>query len=516
MLYQFDEFELDTERFELRRGGKPAHVEPLVFDLLCFLSQNPGRVLGRDEIVDHVWHGRIVSDATIAGCVKAARKALGDSGERQTYIRTVRGRGFQFAGQVDCVDGSGARPSETPPASAEVGADTAADALPPSLAILPFAVIGGEDADLSAIADGLAASLTSVLIRVPLLALASRTATTGLVSQPMPAPEIRRQLGVAYLLEGSVQAIGDTIQANVQLIETRHGFHLWAQQFEVPRDGDAQPALLRAILGRLEPQLVRAIYNDQSGPDGALTGRQLLIKSVGILSLQGWHAASFAETTRLLARAVELEPDLALAHAHLALTMALGQRVGIDWGSKNVVEEAEWHADRALDLDNMDSNVLGVAGCSLADIGQPLRAIPVLKKAIEVNPNNGQGWSALGSAYLIVGKYDEAVHHLQRGVDVSPLDSRLAIWNALLALAYLLAGDPERAEAAALDGCQSNDRIYLPRVVLAAIHLAGGNHAAATRELQESYRIKPDLSQNQMNRLVGKDLGAALAALGVG
>ena len=164
----------------------------------------------------------------------------------------------------------------------------------------------------------------------------------------------------------------------------------------------------------------------------------------------------------------------------------------------------------------MDSNVLGVAGCSLADIGQPLRAIPVLKKAIEVNPNNGQGWSALGSAYLIVGKHDDAVHHLQKGVDVSPLDSRLAIWNTMLALAYLLAGDPERAEAAALDGCQSNDRIYLPRVVLAAIHLAGGDQAAATRELQESYRIKPDLSQNQINRLVGKDLGAALAALRVG
>ena len=101
MLYRFDEFELDTGRYELRRDGTPCHVERLVFDLLAFLVRNPGRILGREEVVDQVWQGRAVSDATISGCIKSARRALGDSGDsRRAYIRTIRGRGFEFTGAV--------------------------------------------------------------------------------------------------------------------------------------------------------------------------------------------------------------------------------------------------------------------------------------------------------------------------------------------------------------------------------------------------------------------------------
>ena len=119
MLLRLDDFELDTARFELRQNNQPLHVEPLVFDLLSFFLQNPGRVVGRDEIVDRIWGGRIVSDATIAGCIKSARKTLGDSGDTQNYIRTVRGRGFQFVGQVDVCDGdsgtAGRRPGPRGP-----------------------------------------------------------------------------------------------------------------------------------------------------------------------------------------------------------------------------------------------------------------------------------------------------------------------------------------------------------------------------------------------------------------
>src|SRR5215218_1546989 len=100
MRYRFDGFEIDARRYELRRDGALRRVEPLVFDLLLFLARHPGRILTRDEIVQQVWQGRNVSDATIAGCVKAARRALGDSGEEPAYIRTVRGRGSEFTVRV--------------------------------------------------------------------------------------------------------------------------------------------------------------------------------------------------------------------------------------------------------------------------------------------------------------------------------------------------------------------------------------------------------------------------------
>jgi DNA-binding winged helix-turn-helix (wHTH) protein len=143
MLYRFDAFELDLARYELRRGGAPCHVEKLVFDLLAFLVRNPGRVLGREEVVEQVWQGRAVSEATISSCVKAARRALGDSGEDPTYIRTIRGRGFEFAAKVSA--SAGPAPDAAPPA---------AEASPlPILAVLPFANLSAE-AD-AYFADGL-------------------------------------------------------------------------------------------------------------------------------------------------------------------------------------------------------------------------------------------------------------------------------------------------------------------------------------------------------------------------
>ena len=100
MLYRFDQFELDTKQFSLRTGGSHIHIEPLVFDLLCFFVENAGKVLSRDAIIERVWKGRFVSDAAVSSCVKAVRKALGDDGENQNFIRTVRGRGFQFTAPV--------------------------------------------------------------------------------------------------------------------------------------------------------------------------------------------------------------------------------------------------------------------------------------------------------------------------------------------------------------------------------------------------------------------------------
>ena len=100
MQYRFGPFEIDADRYELRRAGAAQPVEPLVFDLLLFLARNPGRVVTREDVVDAVWQGRAVSDATIASAVKSARRTLGDTGDTQALLRTVRGRGFEFLADV--------------------------------------------------------------------------------------------------------------------------------------------------------------------------------------------------------------------------------------------------------------------------------------------------------------------------------------------------------------------------------------------------------------------------------
>lgn len=112
MIYHFGDFELDTDRFELRHDGSPCAIEPQVFDLLRHLIEARDQVVTRDELLEAVWSGRIVSDSTLSSRVKAARKAIGDSGEQQKWIQTAHGRGFRFIDIVDVLSPVGPRAGE--------------------------------------------------------------------------------------------------------------------------------------------------------------------------------------------------------------------------------------------------------------------------------------------------------------------------------------------------------------------------------------------------------------------
>src|SRR5262249_22688478 len=157
MRYRFGDFEIAADRYELKRNGIVLHVEPLVFDLILFLSRHPGRVVSRESIVDGVWQGRVVSEATIDGCIKSARRILGDSGDQQSFIRTVRGRGFEFTAPVTVLDENKqeqALAAETSPFGASPR---------PVLAVFPFANQSAEADDY--FADGLTEDIVTNLSR---------------------------------------------------------------------------------------------------------------------------------------------------------------------------------------------------------------------------------------------------------------------------------------------------------------------------------------------------------------
>src|SRR5579871_2525621 len=180
MRYQFGEFELATDTYELRRNAIALHVEPLVFDLILFLLRSPGRVVSREEIVDGVWKGRVVSESTIDGCIKSARRILGDSGDNQSYIRTVRGRGFEFAAQVRAFDestvNSSRKQAQGPQGEGSATNDASLTGHPlathfspsgaaprPVLAVFPFANQSAETDDY--FADGLTEDIVTNLSR---------------------------------------------------------------------------------------------------------------------------------------------------------------------------------------------------------------------------------------------------------------------------------------------------------------------------------------------------------------
>ncbi|MGR2740773.1 winged helix-turn-helix domain-containing protein [Billgrantia sp. Q4P2] len=510
MTLRFDDFELDTAHYELRRHGELRRVEPMVFDLIVHFAHHPDRVFRRDELIDAVWAGRIVSDATVASCIKQARRALDDSGDTQTYIKTVRGRGFRFTANVSETD-------DAPPRRFATVATPAINSNDPSLLILPLRALA-DTPELVRFADALTDELSSVLTRIPLLRLSAQSGHYHDRPVTPAAREIHEALGIDYILEGSVQAWLDEgterMRVTVHLADARAGFRLWAETFTLA--GPVCEALevgVPMIIAKLEPQLHRAIYQTVSSIDGEHSARQLYLEASGILALKGWHHESFSVAANLLRRSWRLEPGFALAAAYLSLVCGLGHRFDLLSDREQAWAESLDAAEHALQLDSMDSIVLGYAGCALADIGYPDRGVPILRKAVELNPTNAQAWAALGSASLAGNRPEEAVVHLSHGIRISPLDSRLSIWGAVLAMAHLILGDRSAAREQAELACQRDDRCYMPHIVLAAIHRRDGRHDLARQALGNAYRIKPDLTSEQVVALVGQKHGMRLLAL---
>ncbi len=496
MLLTFDQFQIDTEAFELRKAGQLCKVEPKIFDLIALLASRPEQVFSHEELLEQVWQGRLVAESTVTTCIKNARKILGDSGDTQRYIKTIRGRGYRFGGVL----------SSPAPSS-----DTKSPAQPdntPALLVLPFRPLGAEphSAELS---DALAVDLGTILNRVPLLRLGKAHRpidTDGLGSSPR---KLHEHLGVDFVLDGTLQTVGGGIRVNAQLADARTGFQLWGERFAIaatPDEAVEQAAI--TIIGKLEPQLQRAIYDIMRSHDGEPSARQLFLEASSTLAIKGWRHEVFEQVAALLRRSRDQDPEFALAHSLLALVVGFGDRLGLAFESAR--SEAQTAAERAIELDSASSTVLGHAGCALADLGFTQRALPLLRNAVDLNSANAQAWVALGSTCLLEGRLDDGISYLKHGIAISPLDTRLSIWGTLLSVGLLHAGQLDEALEQGELACRRDARCYLPRLALAGIHLLRDQSELSRDNLAEARRIKPDLSHRQIGAVLGRELAIAL------
>ena len=222
-MIRFGDCELDLAGYEVRRDGQRRAVEPQVFELLAYLVRNPGRLVTKDELIAEVWSGRIVSDSALSGQIKSARQAIGDDGEQQRLIRTVHGRGFRFVGELTH--------AEQPHGDEPAGAEKRPLALPdkPSIAVLPFANLSG-DPEQEYFADGMVEDITTALSRVKEFFVIARNSAFTYKGKSVDVKRIGRELGVRYLVEGSVRRAGGRVRIAGQLIDAETGAHLWADR----------------------------------------------------------------------------------------------------------------------------------------------------------------------------------------------------------------------------------------------------------------------------------------------
>jgi adenylate cyclase len=228
----------------------------------------------------------------------------------------------------------------------------------------------------------------------------------------------------------------------------------------------------------------------------------------------GWTEEAVESAVRAYREAIALDPTLAIARAQKALIMALAARWGLLRGAA-AREEARADAERALEMEPTRSEVLGYAGCALADLGERERALPLLERAVEENPGNAQAWAALGATHLLRRRFEAGVEALRRGLRISPTDYRRALWLTALAGGLARLNRLDEALEAAQGACRSDAKFYPARIVLALVHARAGRAQEAAKALAEAKRLRPRLAVSEVRLWAGRALDTAAGTLGL-
>lgn len=503
MQLTFGEYQLDTDLFELRRDGKPCPLEPQVFNLLTYLAQHRDRVVSRQELLDQLWAGKVVTESTLSSRIKAARKAVGDDGKSQRCIATLNRRGYRFVANAE--EQIRDETQNDQKITVQIARESAPRHDRPSLAVLPFAHSSSSEA-IAWTAEILSEDISIQLARIRGFLVISRNSTAYYRGREFTIHQVGRELGTDYVVEGSVWEADNRLRVSAQLLETASERVIWTHRTEIPVDklGDFQDEVVGEIVSRIEPELNRAELTSLRQRRPVDLGAWALYRQAhALLALKGWSEESFDEAAELLRQAITRDPELAFAHAYLALILAIGHLIGLVRAQVQR-QEAMNAAETAIRLDSQDTDVLGYAGCALADLGELQRGIGMMQRAVELDPSNAQAHAALGAALLRTG-HIEGIEEMRLGIRISPRDTRLAAWGALLARGLLSLGKVEEAIETASHACRCDDKIFLPRLVLAVAQNTAGDTESARVALEDARRIRPRLSIEDLAFLASPD-----------
>ena len=493
MQFTFDNQTLDTERRELLRGGTAIPVQPQVFDLLVYLVQNRDRVVSKEDLIGLVWAGRTVSGSTFTSRVNAARTAIGDSGRDQKLIRTISRKGLRFVGTVQEPANSN-RPAGRLP---EKSLERPPSGLPlpdrPAIAVLPFNNMSGER-EQEYFSDGISEDIITALSKLRWLFVIARNSSFTYKGKSVHMKQVAEELGVRYLLEGSVRKSGDRVRITAQLNDVATGSHIWAERYD--RDlADVfavQDQITEAIVAAIEPQIYAAEnFRARSKPPNSLDAWDLVMRAL-------WH---YWRVTRqdnvvaqaLLEKAIAIDPNYGQALSVLATSHMSGVHLGwADLGSAAPI--AERAALAAVEADSEDSwahNALGSVYFSTRRLEDSLAEFEL---ALQLNPNFSLAQGYYGLALSYCGRWQEAHEAAQRAIRLSPRDPSSAIYYGIAAYAQFVGRNYQQAIALAREAIrQRGDFTGAYRVLTVAAAMSGQAEAAAAA-LQELRRAQPNIS----------------------
>jgi TolB-like protein len=445
--YLFEDCVLDTDRRELHRGAALVPVEPQVFDLLVHLVRHRDRVVTKDDLLAAVWQGRIVSDSALFNRINAARTAIGDSGDRQRLIKTLPRKGLRFVGAVreDQVPTAAIDPPSPAHPSAMAGSGTQREAarlpLPgrPSIAVLPFDNMGG-DPDQEHFADGISEDLITGLARIRWLFVIARNSAFVYKHRAVDVKQVARELGVRYVLEGSVRRAGKRLRISAQLVDATTGGHYWAERYD-RRVGDifaVQDEITRSVAAAIEPHLLAAEGTRALSRSGDnLDAWELVARA----QMQFWRMTreEVLAATGQLQRAVAHYPDYAPARSLLGFYLVFAVHMGwMDRGEG--LNGGCQHAARTVALDDRDPWGHIALGYSALMERRTEEAIAAFRRSVSLNPNSAIGRFHLSHGLAFAGHDREAIEHAEDAIRLSPFDPMMAQFFGAVAVAHYLAG----------------------------------------------------------------------------
>jgi TolB-like protein len=492
LIYRFDGFELDPGKFELREHGAAKHLEPQVLSLLILLASNADRLVSKDEIIEKIWGGRIVSEAAVASRIKAARQALGDDGKEQRFIRTVHGKGFRFGAPVT-FDQAALKPGFATTAQEPPPAPAAEER--PSIAVLPFHLVGGPG-PLSVIADALADELIGDLSRLRWLLVIARTSTFRFRGQDVGCEQVGAALNVRYCLTGTLEEAGGRVILSVMLARTSDSAVVWADRFTAGRDElhDLRCVVLDAVIANLETRIIQnEVERARRMPEGSLDAWSSY--HLGLDHMFRFNRADNARAAALFAQALARDANFSRALSGLSFTRFQDCFLQYSNDPEAMADQARSLAERAVQCDPLDPFAHLNLGRSLWFADAVPESLERLSASIALSPNYAQAIYSKAWAEMTQCDVVHSDENAELALRLSPLDPLRYAMLGVRSVSALLRGDHHAALDWGERAAQSPGAHKHIAVIAAIAAQASGNGDRAAQWIARARQLDPQVSQ---------------------
>jgi TolB-like protein/cytochrome c-type biogenesis protein CcmH/NrfG len=496
MQFVFSDYMLDTDRRELSRGPERVALEPQVFDLLVYLLENHDRVVSKDDLITAIWDGRIVSESTLTSRINAARKAIGDSGRDQKLIRTISRKGFRFVGSLRLQ-----QVGSNSPDNADHPADHAGEASPPvlpaldrpAIAVLPFTNMSGEP-EQEYFSEGISEDIITALSKLRWFYVIARNSSFIYKGKAVHIKAVGEELGVGYVVEGSVRKEGNRVRITAQLIDVATGTHIWSEHYDrcLADVFAVQDEITQAVVAAIEPQLYAAenFRAQRKAPDN-MDAWDLVMRALS----HYWRVTRQDNMVAqaLLEKAISIDPNYGQALGLLAASHMFSAHMG--WSDMaTAIPIGERAALAAIQADSEDP----WAHYALASVYLFTRcfddSLAEFELAIRLNPSFSPARGYYGVALTYCGRWEEGDLAARQALRLSPRDPFAAVYCGVVAYAQFIGGNYEEAIRLCREALrQRNDFVGAHRVLAASAGMAGMKRIAEAAVL-ELRRAQPNVS----------------------